>query len=51
MMEMGEAVEKTINYLENSPLFNAGKGSVLTSEGTVELDASFMEGKSLTLVQ
>ena len=42
-----EAVEKTINYLENSPLFNAGKGSVLTSEGTVELDASFMEGKSL----
>ena len=42
-----EAVEKTINYLENSILFNAGKGSVLTSEGTVELDASFMEGKSL----
>ena len=31
-----EAVEKTINYLENSPLFNAGKGSVLTSEGTAE---------------
>tara|TARA_B100001093_G_scaffold227615_1_gene218202 strand:+ start:1368 stop:2375 length:1008 start_codon:yes stop_codon:yes gene_type:complete len=42
-----DAVEKTINYLEDSPLFNAGKGSVLTSEGTVELDASFMNGKSL----
>ena len=42
-----DAVEKTINYLEDSPLFNAGKGSVLTSEGIVELDASFMNGKSL----
>tara|TARA_B100001093_G_scaffold140070_1_gene132662 strand:+ start:1549 stop:2565 length:1017 start_codon:yes stop_codon:yes gene_type:complete len=42
-----EAVEKTINFLEDSPLFNAGKGAVLTSDGTVELDASFMDGKSL----
>ena len=41
------AVEKTINFLENSPLFNAGKGAVLTSAGTVELDASFMDGKTL----
>ncbi|SVA30138.1 uncharacterized protein METZ01_LOCUS82992, partial [marine metagenome] len=41
------AVEKTINFLENSPLFNAGKGAVLTSSGTVELDASFMDGKTL----
>jgi beta-aspartyl-peptidase (threonine type) len=33
--------------LEDSPLFNAGKGAVLTSEGTVELDASIMDGKTL----
>ena len=42
-----EAVEKTINFMEDSPLFNAGKGGVLTSEGTIELDASFMDGKTL----
>ena len=42
-----KAVEKTINYLEDSPLFNAGKGAVLNFEGEVELDASFMEGKNL----
>jgi len=41
------AVERTINFLENSPLFNAGKGAVLTSSGRVELDASFMDGKTL----
>ena len=41
------AVEKTINFLENSPLFNAGRGAVLTSSGIVELDASFMDGKTL----
>lgn len=33
--------------LENSPLFNAGKGSVFTSEGRNELDASIMDGKTL----
>ncbi|GGX12198.1 isoaspartyl peptidase/L-asparaginase family protein [Aquimarina muelleri] len=42
-----EAVEKTINVLENSPLFNAGKGAVFTSEGTNELDASIMDGSTL----
>ena len=42
-----KAVEKTINYLEDSPLFNAGKGAVLNFDGEVELDASFMEGKNL----
>lgn len=40
-----EAVEKTIHVLEKSPLFNAGKGSVLTSQGKVEMDASIMRGK------
>lgn len=42
-----EAVEKAVIELENSPLFNAGKGSVFTSEGTHEMDASIMEGSSL----
>ncbi|MGB7923188.1 MAG: isoaspartyl peptidase/L-asparaginase [Pyrinomonadaceae bacterium] len=42
-----DAVEAAIRILEDSPLFNAGKGAVLTSEGTAELDASIMEGKSL----
>jgi len=42
-----EAVEKTILVMEDSPLFNAGKGAVLTSDGTIELDASFMNGATL----
>lgn len=42
-----DAVETTINFLENDSLFNAGKGAVLTSKGTVELDASIMMGKNL----
>ena len=42
-----EAVTKTINILEDSPLFNAGKGAVFTHEETNELDASVMDGKTL----
>jgi beta-aspartyl-peptidase (threonine type) len=42
-----EAVEKTIHVMEDSPLFNAGKGAVLTADGTIELDASFMNGATL----
>lgn len=42
-----EAVMKTIQVMENSPLFNAGKGAVFTHEETNELDASFMDGKTL----
>jgi beta-aspartyl-peptidase (threonine type) len=42
-----EAVEKTIHILEDSPLFNAGKGSVFTHEGKNEMDAAIMEGKNL----
>jgi beta-aspartyl-peptidase (threonine type) len=42
-----EAVEKTINILENDPLFNAGKGAVFTHDGKNELDASIMDGSNL----
>ena len=42
-----DAVEKTIHVLENSPLFNAGKGAVFTHEETNELDASIMTGNNL----
>ncbi len=42
-----DAVEQTIIYLENNPLFNAGRGAVLTHEGKNELDASIMDGNGL----
>ena len=42
------AVRAVINYFENNPLFNAGKGATCTSAGTFELDASIMEGKDLS---
>ena len=42
-----DAVEKAVTVLEDSPLFNAGKGAVFTAEGTHEMDAAIMEGKNL----
>lgn len=42
-----DAVEATIRVMENSPLFNAGKGAVFTHDGRNELDASVMDGKTL----
>lgn len=42
-----EAVVKTISYLEDCPLFNAGKGAVFSWDGKNELDASVMEGATL----
>ncbi|MCL9804399.1 isoaspartyl peptidase/L-asparaginase [Flavobacterium amniphilum] len=42
-----EAVQKAIIVMEDSPLFNAGKGAVFTNEGKNELDASIMDGKTL----
>lgn len=42
-----DAVVATIQYLENSPEFNAGKGAVMTNIGTHELDASIMDGSNL----
>lgn len=41
-----DAVEATIKVLEDSPLFNAGKGAVFTHEGRNELDASIMDGST-----
>lgn len=43
-----DAVEKTIRYLEDNPLFNAGKGAVFTHEGRNELDAAIMDGTDLS---
>ena len=42
-----DAVNAVINIMEDSPLFNAGKGAVLTEKGEAELDASIMDGKTL----
>ena len=42
-----EAVQRTINVMEDSPLFNSAKGAVFTNEGTNELDASIMDGATL----
>ena len=42
-----EAIVCAITIMEDSPLFNAGKGAVFTNSGTHELDAALMEGKSL----
>ncbi len=43
-----DAVEAAVRALEDHPRFNAGRGSVLTSAETVEMDASIMEGDGLT---
>src|SRR6059036_2143966 len=42
-----DAVESAVRTLEDHPRFNAGRGSVLTRDGTVEMDASIMEGDRL----
>jgi len=42
-----EAVEQVIHVMEDSPLFNAGKGAVFTHDGHNELDASIMNGSDL----
>ena len=51
MLATGEssqaAVVAAIQILEDSPLFNAGKGAVYTFDGEHELDASIMNGKTL----
>lgn|ERR687891_1403473 len=42
-----EAVEAAVTFLEDSELFNAGKGAVMTTDAGHELDASIMDGSSL----
>jgi beta-aspartyl-peptidase (threonine type) len=42
-----DAVETAVKLLEDTPLFNAGKGAVFTAEGTHEMDAAIMDGKTL----
>ena len=42
-----KAVIEAIKVMEDSPLFNAGKGAVLDERGEASLDASFMSGKNL----
>ena len=41
-----DAIEAAIRIMEDSPLFNAGKGAVFTHDGKNELDASIMNGKT-----
>lgn len=43
-----DAVEKVVRFLEDDPLFNAGKGAVYTHDGTHELDAAIMDGRDLS---
>lgn len=41
-----DAVESVITFMEDCPLFNAGKGAVLNENGKAELDASIMDGRT-----
>ncbi len=41
-----DAVEMAVKSLEDCPLFNAGRGSVFTANGTHEMDASIMDGSN-----
>ncbi len=41
-----DAVTETVAWLEDCPLFNAGRGAVFTHEGRNELDASIMDGRT-----
>ncbi len=43
-----ETTEMVIKILEDSPLFNAGRGSVFNHKGFQEMDASIMDGRDLT---
>jgi L-asparaginase / beta-aspartyl-peptidase len=42
-----DATEAAVRVLEDDPHFNAGKGAVFTSAGTIEMDAAIMDGKTL----
>lgn len=51
LLEMGasalQAVTHCVACLEDDPLYNAGRGSVLSAEGIVDCDASIMDGRNL----
>jgi beta-aspartyl-peptidase (threonine type) len=52
LLETGDPLEaaiRAVEVLEDDPLFNAGTGACLTSAGTLELDASVMEGGELRM--
>lgn len=42
-----DVVERCVSMLEDDPLYNAGRGSVLNSRGKIEMDASIMNGQNL----
>ncbi|MBW3571352.1 MAG: isoaspartyl peptidase/L-asparaginase [Gemmatimonadetes bacterium] len=42
-----DAVEAAVNVMEDNPLFNAGRGAVVTADGRIELDAAVMDGATL----
>ena len=42
-----DAVETGTRYLEDDPLYDAGKGAVFTADGKIELDAAIMDGATL----
>ncbi|RLE57511.1 MAG: asparaginase [Candidatus Methanomethylicota archaeon] len=44
-----DAVESAVKYMENSGVFNAGLGSVLTLNKSVEMDAGIMDGRTLSV--
>ncbi len=50
MLESGasamDAVETVVKLMEDSPHFNAGRGSVTNAAGKIEMDAAFMDGKT-----
>ena len=44
-----DAVEEAVKYLEEDPTFNAGRGSVPTIEGRLEMDAMIMDGSTMRI--
>lgn len=44
-----DAVQRAVEYMEDDPHFNAGRGGVLTFDGELEMDAIIMEGTKLQL--
>ncbi len=42
-----DAVQAAIQLLEDNPIFNAGRGAVFAADGTNQLDAAIMDGKTM----